>query len=361
VLIYARELHVVKSRPDVWAIITYGPGPGRLSWGEGVGHGNLTWSMPERGTHTRHHTIALRLWTSCLVKSCTLSNPSGVTILEDSCQPNSVSQLGYIVDTEISLQFPLSRRPTAVTMRKRPGPEDPDTSQGHPSSRRRLDASPIPEKTYKPWKLPRQKEYVFAYINVVDTVAGKIHPGRTVRIRDGIILSITGTSWQDEIYRRPKGGKDGVDYTVINSAGKFLCPGLIDAHVHLSSVPGTPDLRSAMATPALVSALRQPYQCRAMLERGFTSARDCGGASLALKEAIEEGVFPGPRLFIAGQAISQTGGHGDRRGPHEGGGDGAVGGCCGGGGGGEMDGGLSAVVDGVPGVLAAARTQLRRE
>lgn len=93
-----------------------------------------------------------------------------------------------------------------------------------------------------------------------------------------------------------------------------------------------------------------------MLERGFTSVRDCGGASLALKEAIADGVFPGPRLFIAGHAISQTGGHGDRRGAHEGGGAVA---CCGGGGG-ELDGGLSMVVDGVPGVLAAARTQLRR-
>lgn len=41
--------------------------------------------------------------------------------------------------------------------------------------------------------------------------------------------------------------------------------------------------------------------------------RDCGGATLALKEAIEDGVFPGPRLFICCHALSQTGGHADIR------------------------------------------------
>lgn len=225
----------------------------------------------------------------------------------------------------------------------------------------RRHASPIPEEVYKPWKLPQQQAYVFVNINVVDTIAGKIQPGRIVRIRDGQIKSITPSSDENDESGQPwydHGPNDDAIY--INSAGKYLSPGLIDNHVHLTSVPGTADLQSAMATPAAVSALRQPYQCKVMLERGFTSVRDCGGASLALKEAIAEGVFPGPRLFIAGHALSQTGGHGDRRGAHEGGG--AVG-CCGGGGGGgggELDGGLSMVVDGVPGVLAAARTQLRR-
>lgn len=231
--------------------------------------------------------------------------------------------------------------------------------EDHPPRRH---ASPIPEEVYKPWKLPNQQAYVFVNINVVDTVAGKIQPGRIVRIQDGKITSITphSDSTTTDSISQPYESSPNDDAVYINSAGKYLTPGLIDAHVHLVSVPGEPDLQSAMSTPAAVSALRQPYQCKAMLERGFTSVRDCGGASLALKEAIAEGVFPGPRLFIAGHALSQTGGHGDRRGAHEDGG-GSVG-CCGGGGGsGELDGGLSVVVDGVPGVLAAARTQLRRK
>ena len=61
------------------------------------------------------------------------------------------------------------------------------------------------------------------------------------------------------------------------------------------------------------SLLRQPYLAHEMLKRGFTTVRDCGGAGLALKEALDEGLVPGPRLFISGHGISQTGGHGDLR------------------------------------------------
>jgi imidazolonepropionase-like amidohydrolase len=84
-----------------------------------------------------------------------------------------------------------------------------------------------------------------------------------------------------------------------------------------------------------------------MLHRGFTSARDCGGASLALKEAINEGVFPGPRLFIAGHALTQTGGHGDTRGPHD------HTECCG------PVLALGRRCDGVPECIKAAREELR--
>ncbi|KAI3396806.1 hypothetical protein diail_11635 [Diaporthe ilicicola] len=216
-------------------------------------------------------------------------------------------------------------------------------------------ASPIAEDVYKPWTLPPQQAYVFVNINVVDTTEGKILPSCKVRIQDGQITSITASFSEQPPPHQSDPGHHGNEAIYINSAGKYLTPGLIDAHVHITSVPGTADLQSAMATPAAVSAFRQPFQCKAMLERGYTSVRDCGGASLALKEAISEGVFPGPRLFIAGHALSQTGGHGDRRGAHEEDATAGVG-CCAG----EISGGLSEVVDGVPGVLRAARTQLRR-
>ena len=52
---------------------------------------------------------------------------------------------------------------------------------------------------------------------------------------------------------------------------------------------------------------------RAMLMRGFTTLRDTGGADFGMKAAVEQGLFEGPRLFIAGQPLSQTGGHGDFR------------------------------------------------
>ena len=51
----------------------------------------------------------------------------------------------------------------------------------------------------------------------------------------------------------------------------------------------------------------------AMLMRGFTTLRDTGGADWGMKAAVEQGLFVGPRLFIAGQPLSQTGGHADHR------------------------------------------------
>lgn len=213
----------------------------------------------------------------------------------------------------------------------------------------------IPEDIIKPWTLPPQRKYAFVNINVVDSEEGRIVPGCTVHIADGQILSITTDAARDTplpLYCTVADGQSD-ETTYLDGTGKYLSPGLIDAHIHLTSVPGEPDLGAAMAVPAAVSLLRQPYQAAAMLARGYTTARDCGGATLALKEAIAEGLIAGPRLFIAGQALSQTGGHGDRRGAHE---VGSGGGCCGGGSGAP---GLSTVVDGVPEVLRAAREQLR--
>lgn len=91
---------------------------------------------------------------------------------------------------------------------------------------------------------------------------------------------------------------------------------------------------------------RQPFVVQEMLRRGFTSVRDCGGASLALKQAIEEGTIQGPRLFIAGHALSQTGGHGDSRAAHD------TSECCG-----PIS--ISMVCDGVPACIKAARQELR--
>ena len=53
--------------------------------------------------------------------------------------------------------------------------------------------------------------------------------------------------------------------------------------------------------------------CRNMLARGFTTVRDTGGADWGIKIALETGIIPGPRLFIAGRAIGPTSGHSDSR------------------------------------------------
>jgi len=65
--------------------------------------------------------------------------------------------------------------------------------------------------------------------------------------------------------------------------------------------------------PLTLMTARAATSMRAMLDRGFTSVRDTGGADWGLKEASEKGHFAAPRLFIAGKAIGPTGGHSDGR------------------------------------------------
>lgn len=96
---------------------------------------------------------------------------------------------------------------------------------------------------------------------------------------------------------------------VIDGQGKFLMPGLIDAHVHLlfESVPQLQAMVSDVAMLNLMAASAAEKQ----LLRGFTTVRDLGGGSLTLAKAIDMGIATGPRVYSSGAFISQTGGHGD--------------------------------------------------
>ena len=98
---------------------------------------------------------------------------------------------------------------------------------------------------------------------------------------------------------------------VIDCGGRTLMPGLIDSHVHvtLSEV----NIRFLEAVPLTLMTARAARLMLGMLNRGFTSVRDTGGADWGLKTAVEQGDIPGPRLFIAGAAFGPTGGHSDPR------------------------------------------------
>ncbi|KAJ5952276.1 Amidohydrolase 1 [Penicillium vulpinum] len=194
----------------------------------------------------------------------------------------------------------------------------------------------------KPWKLNDQRNLVFVNATIVDPSKGKLIWNATVRISGGKIIQIVtdnSTTATDDLPGE----------NVIDLSGKYLCPGLIDCHVHIAVVPGEADLRSYKHMTERVSLLRQPYVLKSMLDRGFTSIRDCGGASLAIKEAVEDGVIPGPRLFIAGYALSQTGGHGDLRGSHN------TQLCCSG-----SISGISRIVDGPAECYRYTRDELRQ-
>src|SRR5262245_38984684 len=99
--------------------------------------------------------------------------------------------------------------------------------------------------------------------------------------------------------------------TVIDGGGRTLMPGLIDCHVHvyLSEV----NIRNLQHIPLTLMTARAAVLMRGMIDRGFTTVRDTGGADWGIKTAVETGLLPGPRLFISGRAIGPTGGHSDSR------------------------------------------------
>lgn len=98
---------------------------------------------------------------------------------------------------------------------------------------------------------------------------------------------------------------------VIDGHGKFLMPGMIDAHWHAYLVANTMvDLLTAHDS---YTQLRAGEEAGKTLLRGFTTIRDAGGPVFGLKRAIDGGVITGPRIYPSGAIISETGGHGDFR------------------------------------------------
>jgi imidazolonepropionase-like amidohydrolase len=194
----------------------------------------------------------------------------------------------------------------------------------------------------KPWLPASSPPFLhFKNVSVIDTEAGVVHRNAIVEISNGIIVSVSHAGVINPSDKAQ----------VIDLHGRYLCPGLIDCHVHVSAAPGGLTLRELFEAHPNTIAYRTTFVIREMLLRGFTTARDTGGADVALRNAIEEGLLPGPRLFIAGKALSQTGGHGDNRAPYQ---DTNLK-CCGG-----HQLGLSRVCDGLPECLAAARDELRK-
>ena len=103
---------------------------------------------------------------------------------------------------------------------------------------------------------------------------------------------------------------------VFDCEGRSVTPGLIDCHVHVGSVDA--DIAGQMRTNfATYTVIRTQMKIKEALDQGFTALRDAGGADYGYKKALAEGIIPGPRLFISGRIISQTGGHADWRLPSE--------------------------------------------
>ncbi len=145
----------------------------------------------------------------------------------------------------------------------------------------------------------RPKRQVVRNANLFDSTTGALRPGSTIVIEGERIASVTQTPILVD------------DAEVIDAEGSVVLPGLIDAHVHV--VAASHDLVALALQPPSLVAAESGRIMRDMLHRGFTTVRDAAGADFGLQEAVQRGLFEGPRLFIAGAPISQTGGHADMR------------------------------------------------
>jgi imidazolonepropionase-like amidohydrolase len=174
---------------------------------------------------------------------------------------------------------------------------------------------------------------------LLDPLQPELIPGHEVLVEDGRIK---------EVSDRPI---KAASARVINLKGKTLMPGLIDLHVHVIAVEF--NLPRVMTLPNVLVTLRAVPLMRAMLRRGFTTIRDAGGAGYPFKQAVEAGLAEGPRMFVSGRALSQTGGHGDMRTRSDYMPPDAPCGCC------VRVGALTRVADGVDEVRRAVREELQ--
>ena len=174
---------------------------------------------------------------------------------------------------------------------------------------------------------------------LIDGTGADPRPQTSVLVEDGIIRRVASA----ENIGRPAEGR------VIDLAGMTLMPGLTDAHVHFGAV-GVNSLTASSPDDNLTTYVISVIEnIELALQEGFTTVRDAGGLDPAFARATEEGLIKGPRILPSGSPLSQTGGHGDRRGRYD---ENPIR---------SVPGILAApvLVDGPESVRAAARQQLR--
>ena len=100
---------------------------------------------------------------------------------------------------------------------------------------------------------------------------------------------------------------------VVDLEGMSLLPGFFDCHVHLRS-DGLADPRAQVLSDTdALCALRSARNARRTIEAGITTVRDCGSTNfvdMSVRKAVQQGLFPGPRMVLSGKIICMTGGHG---------------------------------------------------
>jgi imidazolonepropionase-like amidohydrolase len=132
--------------------------------------------------------------------------------------------------------------------------------------------------------------------------------GKSGILREGMRLLVEGNRIKAAITGNPAPPDDA---QVFDCGGRTLMPGLIDAHWH-SMFAGLPISTLLTADTGFIH-LAASAEAERTLMRGFTTVRDLGGPVFAFKQAIDQGLISGPRIYPSGAMITSTGGHGDLR------------------------------------------------
>ncbi len=139
--------------------------------------------------------------------------------------------------------------------------------------------------------------------SVVDVADGRTLGAHTVVVEEGVVV---------ELLAGHPTVPDGVDHADL---GALTClPGLMDMHTHLTSEYSPQAYVHRFTMNEADLALRGAGFARVTLESGFTTVRDLGdsfNATIALRDAIEGDLVPGPRIFTAAKSLATTGGHAD--------------------------------------------------
>lgn len=135
----------------------------------------------------------------------------------------------------------------------------------------------------------------------------QIFNGKDEKLQLGNVLIVNNLI--SKVSATPIATDKSANTVIMDGKGKFLMPGLIDAHAHMmmDAIP----MNLAMVSDIGFMNLFASNAAEKQLMRGFTSVRDVGGASFSLKSSIDQGLSKGPRIYPSGATISQSGGHGD--------------------------------------------------
>ena len=138
--------------------------------------------------------------------------------------------------------------------------------------------------------------------HVIDTAEGKMLGATTVVIEGGRIRELASGA------TAPAGAR------VVDLSTQTCMPGLIDSHTHLTGQTSRSQYVDKFHWNVADYAIRSTVYARRTLLAGFTTVRNLGDGqneSAALRDAINAGIVPGPRIYTAGKAIGSTGGHAD--------------------------------------------------